>query len=144
MRLEPAGEARDRTGPLQGLDARLKLVFNLAFVVAVVASPVGWWRLLGAMGLVLAFLIGLSGVNPRTLLARWAGFLVLVGFLAAMVAPGLAARSGSSLVATLLGVLAKNSLAFLMMLVLAAVTPWPELLSAMRKLGVPRVLVATL
>jgi len=41
MRLEPAGEARDRAGPLHRLDARLKLVFTLAFVVAVIASPVG-------------------------------------------------------------------------------------------------------
>ena len=41
-------------------------------------------------------------------------------------------------------ILAKNSLAFLAMLVLAAVTPWNLLVSAMRRLGMPRVLVATL
>jgi cobalt/nickel transport system permease protein len=144
MRLDAADDMSNRAGPLQRLDARLKLAFSLILVVGVVAAPVGWWRLLGVIGLVLAFLVGLAGANPRTLLARWAGFLALVGFLAAIVAPGLAARSGSGIVETFLGILAKNSLAFLMMLVLTAVTPWRELLTAMSKLGVPRVLVATL
>ena len=46
--------------------------------------------------------------------------------------------------AVILTILAKNSLAFLAMLVLAAVTPWRLLIRAMHKLGVPRVLVATL
>jgi cobalt/nickel transport system permease protein len=41
-------------------------------------------------------------------------------------------------------ILAKNSLAFVMMLILAAVTSWHDLLLAMRRLGVPHVLVATL
>jgi cobalt/nickel transport system permease protein len=144
MRPEAFGGREDRTGPLHRLDARGKLLAALAFVVAVVAAPVGSWRLHGALGLALCFLIGLSGTPPRTLLVRWTGFLVLVGFLSAMVAPGLAARSGSGVIETFLGVLAKNNLAFLMMLLLAAVTPWPGLLLAMRRLGVPRVLVATL
>jgi cobalt/nickel transport system permease protein len=144
MRLEAFGAQGGRAGPLHRLDARVKLLAALAFVVAAVAAPVGSWRLLGTLGLVLAFLIGLSGAAPRTLLMRWAGFVVLVGFLSAMVAPGLAARSGTGVVETYLSVLAKNSLAFLMMLLLAAVTPWRDLLLAMRRLGVPRVLVATL
>ena len=137
MRLDAADDKSDRAGPLQRLDARLKLVFSLILVVGVVAAPVGWWRLLGVIGLVLAFLVGLSGANPRTLLARWAGFLALVGFLAAIVAPGLAARSGSGIVETFLGILAKNSLAFLMMLVLTAVTPWRELALGHEQAGRP-------
>jgi cobalt/nickel transport system permease protein len=144
MRLDAFDAQGGRAGPLHRLDARGKLLAALAFVVAVVATPVGSWRLLGAMGLALAFLIGLSGTPPRTLLLRWTGFLVLVGFLSAMVAPGLAARSGSGVVEAFLSVLAKNGLAFLMMLLLATVTPWRDLLLAMRRLGVPRVLVATL
>ena len=60
-------------GLLQLLDARLKLLATLAFVVGVVATPVGWWGLLAAEGLVLTFLIGLSGVPPRDLLRRWLG-----------------------------------------------------------------------
>ena len=41
-------------------------------------------------------------------------------------------------------ILIKNSLALLIMLVLAATTPWHKLLAALRKLGIPPVLVATL
>src|SRR5262245_28268149 len=104
MQLDAADDKSDRAGPLQRLDARLKLVFSLILVVGVVAAPVGWWRLLGVIGLVLAFLIGLSGANARTLLARWTGFLALVGFLAAVVAPGLAARSGSGIAEMFLGI----------------------------------------
>jgi cobalt/nickel transport system permease protein len=43
-----------------------------------------------------------------------------------------------------LTILAKNSLAFLIMVVLGAVTPFHRLLGAMRRLGVPVVLVSTL
>lgn len=131
-------------GPLHRLDARIKLIFAVSFILAVVAMPIGWMHVLGAMGLVLAFLIGLSGEPPRRLLAQWAGFLVIIAFLAAVAAPGIAARSGIGFFETYLGILAKNSLAVLMMLVLAAVTPWRDMLSAMGRLGVPRVLVATL
>jgi cobalt/nickel transport system permease protein len=144
MRLEALEDRRGRSSPLHRLDARLKLVFAAAYVVAVVATPTGSWRVLGSLGLGLAFLIGLSGASLRSLLLRWAGFLALVGFLAVTVAPSLAARSGSGLFATILTILTKNGLAFLMMLVLAEVTPWRDLLLAMRGLGVPRVLVATL
>ena len=41
-------------------------------------------------------------------------------------------------------ILVKNSLALLIMLVLAATTPWHKLLAALRKLGIPPILVATL
>ena len=43
---------------------------------------------LAVTGLILAFLIGLAGTAPKTLLSRWASFLLLVGFLSAMIAPG--------------------------------------------------------
>ncbi len=129
---------------LRRVDARVKLLFVLGFVVAAVATPVGQWQVLGGLGLVLAFLIGLSGCSLRSLLLRWAGFLVLVGFLAVMIAPGLPDRSGHGVAAVIVTILAKNSLAFLAMLVLAAVTPWHLLVRAMHKLGLPRVLVATL
>jgi cobalt/nickel transport system permease protein len=131
-------------GWLERLDARFKLIIALSFVVLVVATPTGAWRFLGAMGLLLAFLIGLAGTSVRKLFYRWASFAFVVGFLALMVAPGLRARAEHGLLAVILTLLAKNSLAFLMMLVLGSVTPWRELLRAMRRLGVPGVLVATL
>src|SRR5205085_10364285 len=87
---------------------------------------------------------GLSGVPPRELLARWLGFLVLVGFLALMVAPSHPRRGALGLAPVALTIVAKNSLAFLATLVLVNVTPFRTLLVALRRLGVPRALVATL
>jgi cobalt/nickel transport system permease protein len=144
MRLEFLERYCEGDGLLHRVDARLKLAVTLGFVVLVVATPVGWWRPLAAEALALAFVVGLSGVPPRALLARWLGFFVLVGFLALMVAPAHPKRAELGLVVVLATILAKNSLAFLATLVLVNVTPFRKLLAAMRRLGMPLVLVATL
>ena len=144
MRLEFLERHCEKDGPLQRLDARWKLVATLAFVVLAVATPVGRWRPLAAEALTLSFVIGLSGVPPRELLARWLGFCVLVGFLAWMVASAHPRRHELGVSAVLLTILAKNSLAFLATLVLVNVTPFRKLLAAMRSLGMPLVLVSTL
>jgi cobalt/nickel transport system permease protein len=144
MRLEFLERYNEGAGPLHRLDARAKLVATLAFVVLVVATPVGWWRPLAAEALALAFVVGLSGVPPRALLVRWLGFFVLVGFLALMVAVAHPRRAELGVAVVLLTILAKNSLAFLATLVLVNVTPFRKLLAAMRRLGMPPVLVSTL
>ncbi len=131
-------------GPLHRLGGRVKLVATLVFVVAVVATPIGGWRLLAVEGLILAFLVGLSGVSPRELAARWLGFLALVGFLALTVAYSHPRRAELGLAVVALTIVAKNSLAFVATLLLAHVTPFHQLLAAMRSLGMPAVLVATL
>jgi len=132
------------TGPLHRLDARVKLIAAVAFVAAIVATPVGAWRALGALGLILAFLVGLSGVAIRELFRRWVVFFVLVGFVAVMVAPAHPARVSYGLGVIAATILIKNSLALFTIVVLASVTPFPRLLGALRKLGVPPVLVMTL
>ncbi len=144
MRLDFLERYSDGDGPLHRLDARLKLVATLAFVVAVVATPVGLWRPLAAAGLLLALVIGLSGVPPLVLFRRWLGFLVLVGFLAMMVAPAHPAREAFGTWGVAATILVKNSLAFLAMLVLADVTPTRALLGALRRLGLPPALASTL
>ncbi|MBV8265197.1 MAG: cobalt ECF transporter T component CbiQ [Planctomycetaceae bacterium] len=144
MRLKFLERYSEGDGPLHRLDARVKLVATLAYVVTVVVLPVGWWHGLAALGLVLAFVVGLSGVPPRELLGRWLAFLVLVGSLALMVALSHPRRAALGLAPVALTILAKNGLAFLATLVLVNVTPFRTLLVAMRRLGLPRVLVATL
>jgi cobalt/nickel transport system permease protein len=131
-------------GPLHVLDARVKLIGAVVVVVAIVATPVGAWRSLGAEGLILAFLIGLAGVPLRELVRRWVVFFVLVGFVALMVAPAHPARASYGLGVVAATILIKNSLALFTIVVLASVTPFPRLLGALRKLGVPPVLVTTL
>src|SRR5262249_2603420 len=86
MRLWALGRYSEGDGPLPPLHARVKLVATLASVGFVVATPIGSWRLLAGEGLLLAFVVGLSGVPPRSLLKRWLAFLLLVAFLAVMVA----------------------------------------------------------
>ena len=98
-------------GPLHALDARVKLIAAVAFVVAVVVTPVGAWRTLGALGMILAFLIGLAGVPPRELWRRWIVFFFLVGFVALMVAPAHPARARYGLGVVAATILVKNSLA---------------------------------
>ncbi len=144
MRPDDPGERDKRRKLLKRLDARYKLLFTLAFVIAVVATPIGQWRVLGGLGLLLALLGGISGASVRSLLLRWAGFALVVGFLAVIIAPGLPARASHGLLPVILTIIVKNSLAFAMMLVLASMASWLEMLRAMRQLGVPRVLVATL
>ncbi len=144
MPLDLLGSNGEGDGPLHRLGGRVKLVATLIFVVAVVATPIGGWRLLAAEGLILAFLVGLSGISPRVLATRWLGFLALVGFLAATVAYSHARRAELGFAAVALTILAKNSLAFAATLVMAHVTPFPQLLAAMRGLGMPPLLASTL
>jgi cobalt/nickel transport system permease protein len=131
-------------GILHRLDARTKLVVSLAFVLCVIATPIGSWTALGFEGLVLAFVVGLAGIPPRDLGRRWLAFFAFFGFLTFMVAPAHPARFRYGLWVVAASILIKNSLALLIMLVLAATTPFHKLLSALRKLSVPPVLVATL
>jgi cobalt/nickel transport system permease protein len=144
MRLEPLERTTERPGPLQRLDARIKLIAAVAFVVITVLTPIGSWTRYGALGFVLALLIGLSGVPPRELIRRWLSFLVLIAFLALVIAPTHPARVSAGLPVVVTSILIKNSLAIMAMLLLAAVTSFRALLAGMRKLGLPLVLVATL
>jgi cobalt/nickel transport system permease protein len=144
MRLDFLERYCDDDAPLQRLDARVKFLATIVYVIAVVATPVGWWWALAAEGLLLAFLVGLSGVPPRELAVRWLGFLVLFGFLTMMVAPARPERAEYGLAAVALAILAKDSLAFLATLLLVQVTPFRSVLVAMRRLGVPALLVSTL
>jgi cobalt/nickel transport system permease protein len=144
MRLDFLERYSEIDAPLQRLDARVKLAGTVAYVVAVVATPVGAWHALAAEGLVLAFLIGLSGVPPGVLARRWLGFLALFGFLTLVVAPSRPERAEHGLAAVVVTMLAKDTLAFLGTLLLVQVTPFRTLLTAMRRLGVPGLLVATL
>jgi cobalt/nickel transport system permease protein len=125
-------------------DPRIALIGTVAYVIAVVVTPIGWWGILAAEALLLAFAIGISGVPPRELLARWLGFLILFGFLTIVVAPTRPERVEHGVLVVAVTLLIKDSLAFLGTLLLVRVTMFRKLLVAMRQLGIPRTLVATL
>ncbi len=144
MRLDFLERYSEDDAPLQRLDARVKLAAALTYVVAVVATPVGWWGVMAAEGLTLAFLVGLAGVPPRELAGRWLGFLVLFGFLTLAVAPARPERAEFGLAVVALTLLGKESLAFLGTLLLVQVTPFRAILVALRWFRVPGTLVTTL
>ncbi len=144
MRLDFLERHSLRDGPLQRLDPRGKLAATLAFVLVVLLTPLGWWRTLAAEGLALAFVVGLSGVPPRELTRRGLALAPLVVFVGLMVGLSHPARRTLGLGGVAMAIAAKNALAISAVLVLANVTPFPRLLDALRRLGVPAPLVATL
>jgi cobalt/nickel transport system permease protein len=144
MRSNATERPQDRNGLLQRQDARLKLIVALAFVAATLAAPIGAWTWFGVEGFLLALLIGLSGIPPRDLARRYLTFLALIGSLALLMAITHPARARFGLGGVVASILIKNSLAILAMLVLAGVTSFEAILIALRKLGLPPVLVATL
>jgi cobalt/nickel transport system permease protein len=143
MQFDPFG-ATHTHGPLDRFDARIKLVTTLAFVIAVVLTPIGWWGILALEAVIFAIILAISRLPVSDLARRWIRFAPLVLFLAAVIAPGHPARPSFGFWAVWGTIVAKNSLAFGAIVVLSAVTPFARILTAMRQLGVPSVLVATL
>jgi cobalt/nickel transport system permease protein len=125
-------------------DARSPLLATLAFVVVVALTPLGAWKLLAAEGLVLALVIGLTGLDPRDLARRWARLFVLVGSLALLLSLGHPLRARLGLPGVLAALLARNALALLALVVLGRMVSFASLLVALRRLHVPPILVATL
>ena len=109
MPTEVAAPDARRPAIFSPLDARGKILLALAYVIAVVALPAGYWRALGALGLVLAFVLGLAGVSFRTMLVRWLPFAAVVGFIALTIAPGLTAHADKALMRVVLDNLIGNA-----------------------------------
>ena len=141
MRLDPLDRAESSPGPLHRLDARIKLIAALAFVVITVATPIGSWTLYGVAGFLAGatdWTFGYSAARSGTALADVPGLDRIPGTGDWVDTSG-AGAVGLGVVAA--SILIKNSLAIVAMLLLAGVTSLHAILVAMRKLGVPLVLV---
>jgi cobalt/nickel transport system permease protein len=138
---------------LHTADARAKLPAALAYIFAVTLTPVGHWPALGLLTLPLAAALVLSRLSPLVVIRRSA--LALPFLLAAVplmftkegdvlfsvpLFGWTASREGLEAVAS---ILAKSWLSVMAAVILTATTPAAELLRAMRSLGLPRLLVAT-
>jgi cobalt/nickel transport system permease protein len=142
--------------PVHRSDARVKLALTLAFLVAVTALPAGAWLsyllVLSAIGLVL----GISRISPVLVLKR---SLVAIPF--AMAALTLVfTREGTTVAAVRLNqwtisvtyegivafisILTKAWLSVLIATMLVTSTTFPDLVSAMRSLRVPKILVSVI
>lgn len=136
----------DPTGPKTGRRNATGawLLATLAYVVLVVVTPFRHWEWLIVEAGVLAVTIAASRVSILELLRRWLTFLPLVGFLALTIAPGHPDRPSMGLLAVVLLLLARNSLAFLAVITLSTKTGFAPLLRSLQRFGAPSVLVGTL
>ncbi len=145
---------RAGSSPLHAADARLKFVLTLAFILtASLTPPAAWPVYILLFALILSVEI-LSGLGVGYVLKR--SLLALPFVLAAL--PLVFTVEGQALFSLPLGawtltgsveglarfvsVALKSWLSVQAALVLAGCTPFPELLQAMRAVGIPRLLVA--
>jgi len=143
-----------RLSPIHALDARVKFVLTVAFILSASLTPVSAWPVyILLLALILSVEI-LSGVGAAYVLKR--ALLALPFVLAAL--PVIFTLEGQTLFQIHLGnwtvtasmeglerfvsVALKSWLSVQAAIVLAACTQFPDLLQAMRAVGIPRLLVA--
>jgi cobalt/nickel transport system permease protein len=147
---------QEGNSPIHRRDARVKLVLALAFIVAITALPAGAWLSYLLVLLAIGFVLGVSRISPALVLKR---SLVAIPF--AMAALTLIfTREGTTVVAVELAqwivsisyegivafssILTKAWLSVLVATMLVTSTSFPDLVSAMRSLRVPKVLVSVI
>jgi cobalt/nickel transport system permease protein len=116
----------------------------LAFVIAVVLTPVGAWFWLGAEALLLAFVVGLLGIDPVRLARRWLGLCPVLLLLGLMIALSHPARKSWGVLGVALALTARNGLAVSAPLALGLAYPGPELIRGLGRLGCPALILSTL
>ncbi len=143
-----------RNSPVHALDARLKFVLTLAFILTVSLTPAGAWPvyiLLLALVVSAEVLsgLGIGYVQKRALLALPFVLAALPVIFTLYGRPLFSLPIGGwTLTASVEGlerfvsVALKSWLSMQAAVVLAAATQFPELLQAMRAVGIPRLLVA--
>lgn len=145
---------RPRRSPVHALDARVKFVLAVAFILTTALTPVGAWPvyiLLFTLLLSVEILsaLGVGSVVRRSMLAL-PFVLAALPVIFTLDGPPLLSLPvfGRSLVVTTTGagrfasIAVKSWLSVQAAIVLAGSTPFPDLLLAMRAVGVPRLLVA--
>jgi cobalt/nickel transport system permease protein len=145
---------RPRPSLIHALDPRVKFVLAVAFILAVALTPVGAWPvyvLLAAIGLSVVLLseLGVGFVLKRAALALPFVLAAVPILVTAAGAPLWSASLGAWTItisdagaARFASILLKSWLSVQMAIVLAAATPFPQLLLAMRAVRLPRLIVA--
>lgn len=128
---------------IERLDPRVGLIAAFALVLVVVLTPLTALKPLAFEGFALAFLVGVSGVEPSRLFRRWLAILPVVVFLVLTTAPGNPSRRALGLGGVAAVLIAKNAVAVLGLLAVTGALAGPKLLRGLRGLGVPPLLLAT-
>ncbi len=145
---------RPRPSLIHALDPRVKLVLALAMILAVALTPAGAWpayillfALVFSVGMVselgIGFLLRRSALALPFILAAVPMLFTAKGapLLAFPLGPGMLTVTVEG-VQRLVSILLKSWLSVQIAIVLAASTPFPQLLIAMRAVGLPRLIVA--
>jgi cobalt/nickel transport system permease protein len=156
MHFDVLDQYRAAESPVHQLDARVKLLCTLAFILACALTPDGAWLAFGALAVLWLATALLSDVPLALLLRR--GLVALPFALAAVTV--LFTLPGEPLLVIPLGrweltisdaglvrfltIMLKSWLSVLMALLLSATTTFPDILRAMRDLHVPNVLVGVI
>ena len=142
--------------PLHGLEPRVKFISTLALIVALTATPPTAWPVYLMLAAVIGTALLLSGVSPSRLLRR---SLIALPF-TLVAATLIFTKEGRPLLSLpiltwrlnatyqglilFLSIVVKSWLSVLAAVILSATTPFPDLLRAMRALGLPQVIVSTM
>lgn len=155
MHIHVLDQYRHAESPVHRLDPRVKLVAALAFILACALTPDGAWLAFAALGLLWLAVTLVADVSVPLLLRR--GLVALPFALAAVTV--LFSIGGNALVTIPLPfskvdlvitdngvirfftIMLKSWLSVLMALLLSATTTFPDIMRAMRGIGIPKVLV---
>lgn len=116
----------------------LKLGVALGFVFAVALAPRFWWSFYGGAATALVLAAGMSGIRVWPAVKR---LLWLEPFALSVALLALWQPHGGLIFASMV---CKSTLCLGCMILLSSTTPFPQLMDALRKLGVPGLLVTTL
>jgi cobalt/nickel transport system permease protein len=144
----------DGRSPIHALDARVKLVLTLAFILVTSLMPMGAWAIYILLFALAVCVVMLSEIGVGYVLKR-AGLAIpfaLAALPLVFTAGGKAwfsfSLGGAEIVVSqtglvrLLSILFKSYVSMQMAIVLASTTPFPQLLQAMRAIKIPKLLVA--
>lgn len=142
---------------IHSLDPRTKLITSLAFIVAVVLTPVSNWRVFAFYFCLIAALLIISKLPPLYVLKRSLvifPFVLLIAIFIPFFKSGEVAGSYNIWLwqvsvtydglLILANVVVKAWLSILSLILLSATTKFTELLKGLRQLGVPKVIVLIL
>ena len=142
---------------IHSLDPRTKLITSLAFIVAVVLTPVSNWRVFAFYFCLIAALLIISKLPPLYVLKRSLvifPFVLLIAIFIPFFKSGEVAGSYNIWLwqvsvtydglLILANVVVKAWLSILSLILLSATTKFTELLKGLRQLGVPKIIVLIL
>jgi cobalt/nickel transport system permease protein len=150
-------EYSDLDSFIHRLDPRTKLIASLAFILAVVVTPAGNWRLFAAYFCIVVVMLALSKLPPLYVLKRSLvifPFVLLIAVFIPFFKEGQVAGSYNiwlweiSITYTglfiLANVVAKAWLSILALILLSSTTKLDDLLKGLRQLGIPQVMILIL